>query len=71
MFHVVACERFENRFANGEIEFGLADLPHEAVKMFYHAQEHILCSTWWLVNDLKLDLQMGRFGFGLADLPLI
>jgi len=21
------------------------------------------------VNDLKIDLQMGRFGFGLADLP--
>ena len=41
----------------------------EAVKMFFHAQEHILCSTWWLVNDLKIDLQMGRFGFGLADLP--
>ena len=32
-------------------------------------EEHILCSTWWLVNDLKIDLQMGRFGFGLADLP--
>jgi hypothetical protein len=33
------------------------------------AQEHILCSTCWLVNDLKIDLQMGRFGQGLADLP--
>ena len=21
------------------------------------------------MNDLKIDLQMGRFGFGLADLP--
>ena len=33
------------------------------------AQEHILCSTCWLVNDLKIDLQMWRFGHGLADLP--
>jgi hypothetical protein len=32
-------------------------------------EEHILCSTCWLVNDLKIDLQMWRFGQGLADLP--
>ena len=32
-------------------------------------EEHSLCSMWWLVNDLKIDLQMGRFDLGVADLP--
>ena len=45
------------------------DIRKSSYKLTARVEEHNLCSTWWLVNYLKIDLQMERFGFGLADLP--